>query len=258
MLDRARLLMAQFYHLYKEAHSNAICNRVIFTDTDSFCWGTSYSKQQFVEDPFWAYQSSLAPYMDTSVYDPATHPFFIENKDSAKELLFWREQNAGKVGLMKDEAGNDHHIVSAVALKAKCYSLMFFNTKLGQFTEKIKCKGVQKSTVKHSLNRNNFIECLTKGTRKFVTYGSLRHSRHQIYLTRLTKLALSTPNDKVSLTCLFVCWFVCLFVFLPICLSACMLVCLCACLLTCSLVCPPFSCLPLLITVFFFCNRCTN
>ena len=86
-----------------------------------------------------------------------------------------------------------------MALKPKMYSVQTIDINTGEWDKKITCKGISKYIVKQSFQPSMYRECLLTGVGNTVTCHQLRNHHHQIYMMKLTKLALSSFNDKTFL-----------------------------------------------------------
>ena len=91
---------------------------------------------------------------------------------------------------MKDELAGKIAL-SFVGLRSKLYGFM----SLDGDVEK-KAKGVPKSVVKQSMNFDHYRNCLMTGEKVMAQFYSLRSRDHTIHTERVTKVALSSNDDK--------------------------------------------------------------
>ena len=169
--------------------------KALLSDTDSICYSVSFAKENNDPGTFWRKLGELAPLMDTRDY-PSDHPYF-KHANNLQFVQNWQRENYKKIGLMRDESGGEHLIASVCSLKAKCYNIRFFNRTSGEYCEKIRAKGIAKKTAQKVFNSEAYADCLISGTSKFVTFKSMKHQKHNVYISSLTKRGLAAYNTKV-------------------------------------------------------------
>jgi len=107
-----------------------------------------------------------------------------------------RSHNAGIPGFFKDEhAGGgdkpDQEIKTYCALRAKCYSIVFYGE---EDTNKVTCKGVS-SAAKSHLTHDLFLGAL-RGETTSTSCGVLKFRNHHIFQETLKRVALVPFDDK--------------------------------------------------------------
>ena len=168
ILDLSKLLMYDFhYDVIKRRYREKA--QLCFTDTDSLLYHIE------TPDVYKDMQEQLHLY-DTSDYPKDHFLHSIENKK--------------KLGKMKDEMSGVA-IVEFAGLRAKMYSI-----KTCTGLEKKTAKGVSRSTIRHDLKHDMFVECVKSGKTTTCVNRSIRSFNHQVYSIRQEKLALCSFDDK--------------------------------------------------------------
>ena len=90
ILDLSKLDMLEFWYGQVLKTFNHADVKLLTLDTDSFLFSVSYDLEKNPEANFWQDYANMAPKLDTSSYDPDTHPFFLNNNQMLDELLFHR------------------------------------------------------------------------------------------------------------------------------------------------------------------------
>ena len=173
ILDVSKILMYDFYydHMKPVYRENM---KLLYTDTDSFIF---YVNTDNVYDDIKRHIERF----DTSDYS--------ENNIHGMPRI-----NKKKVGLMKDEC-NGAIMSEFASLRSKVYSFQV----LGENTTK-KLKGVKKHALRRRITFNDYKECLMNSTEKYTTMQTIRSNKHEIYSSKLNKLALS-PHDEKRFIC---------------------------------------------------------
>ena len=144
---------------------------LLFTDTDSLCYEIRHN------DIFQIIKENKE-HFDLSNY----------NKDSE----FYDKTNAKVVNKMKNESPN-HQITEFIGLRSKLYAYSVDNND----EEHLKCKGVKTCVVKKDLNMEKYRKVLFENTKEIIEQNSIRSYGHQLYTEKITKIGLSSNDDKV-------------------------------------------------------------
>ena len=99
--------------------------------------------------------------------------------------------NSKVLGMFKDEACGKQ-IVEFVGLRAKLYSY-----KILDGSDDKKCKGVTKNVTKISIQFNDYRECLFSRKEQHRKMNVIRSHCHEIYTEEITKITLSSEDDKL-------------------------------------------------------------
>ena len=173
ILDLSKVLMYKFHYLYiaRKFHSKA---RLLFTDTDSFCYEimTKDIYKDLIRDK---------KYFDFSNYPDSHFLYHVDNKK--------------RVGYFKDVSAS-RPLAEFVGLKTKMYSLNYEMTDKFKKTNIKKVKGVKKSTVDLHISHKDFLKCLYKLHRMRHIMRSIRSQKHQIYSIKQTKVSLNPFDSK--------------------------------------------------------------
>jgi len=174
ILELSRLEMFQFhFKLMKKLYDkNNI--RLLYTDTDSLIYHFKTSNVYFDILPH-------AQEFDFSNY-PSDH---ICAKNP------YLEANHQKIGKMKDES-KSQLINEFVGLRAKSYSYTHHNSSIAIK----KCKGVQKSAIKHRLSHEKYLKSLKEYLTLDVKFLKIASRKHNLYTIEQSKLAISGYDDK--------------------------------------------------------------
>jgi len=168
VLELSKLLMYDFHYCtIKPMYGDKV--KLLFTDTDSLCYEVEtedvYKDMEKIKDQ-----------LDTSDYHP-DHPLF-------------NTVNAKVIGKMKDETAGVPPL-HFIGLRSKLYSLQLTTVK-----ELAKAKGVQKAYVKRHLRHKAYVECLHTGQSTTATFHVIQSTNHNLVTKRVTKVALSSFDDK--------------------------------------------------------------
>ena len=77
---------------------------LVLSDTDSFLYAVSHCKTKNLS--FWRTLGDMADLLDTSIYDD-DHPYNTENEIRKDYIKYWRDKNAGRIGVFKGEEGSN-------------------------------------------------------------------------------------------------------------------------------------------------------
>ena len=165
------IMQSLYYNGLKPAFNNRITT--LFSDTDSLCM---LLPARSID----AAMRRIKPLMDFSNY-PRDHPLFDESKKF-------------RPGFLKNETpGQD--ITEVVGVRSKVYA---FRLKDGGITRR--CKGVKKS-VRNRIPFDAFKDCVMKLCKKESTQYSIQSKKHQNKLIRVTKVSMTSFDDKRYLMC---------------------------------------------------------
>jgi hypothetical protein len=169
VLDLSKLHMYSFYYNVLKQRYGKDC-RLLYTDTDSLVVDVT------TEDVYADFrEEGMKQHFDFSEY-PKDHP----NYDPT---------NAKVLGKFKCET-NGVPMSEWVALKAKMYAF-----KVGD-KEKVTGKGVPKHTLKKYTKLDVYRRVLESSERTVVNFTTLRSQNHQMYTVNLTKVGLSSYDNK--------------------------------------------------------------
>ena len=108
-----------------------------------------------------------------------------------KQHFCFDKTNNKILGKFKDEM-NGKIIKSFCALKSKMYSFEVENDD----KQHMKAKGVPTSALKKQVNYNDYVNTLNTNDTKKVEYSCIRSRNHTIYTMDLTKIGLSSFDNK--------------------------------------------------------------
>ena len=168
ILDLSKTVMYEFhndYMLLKYGDNLKLC----YMDTDSFIYDIR------TEDFYADIVDDMLERFDTSGYD----------KDDARPLPIGKNKKV--IGKMRDELGGKI-MTKFVVLRPKSYA---YNSE-----EEKKCKGIKKCIVKKTLGFDDYVNCLLSGTNDCRLQLMFRSTKHEVYMVKVTKVALNRYNDK--------------------------------------------------------------
>ena len=168
ILELSKAHMYRFHYDVMLAKYGLNC-RLLFTDTDSFC----YSIQT---DDLYDDMTTFSDHLDTSSY-PKEHPLYSS-------------QNAKVLGKFKDEC-NGTAPLEFVGLRSKMYSLL-----VSREQTKMTAKGVKKSYIEKHVTHNMFLHTLQNKTCTIARYLNFRSRNHIIKTQEIDKICLSAYDDK--------------------------------------------------------------
>jgi len=179
ILDQAKTYMYDFhYNVMKPMYGDKL--RLLFTDTDSFCYVIQ-------TDDLYADVKTFAKHMDTSEFPQMGAPDAVTCLHS--------NDNKKVTGKFKDESIEDgifNFPVKAVTLRSKQYAIDFYYDKTGIR----KCKGIKKAVVAKTLTMQDYTDCLKSGKSVYRRMAKISSTNHEIKVTLATKKALGAYNDK--------------------------------------------------------------
>ena len=168
VLELSKLHMFKFY--YDTLKTNFENINLLYMDTDSFILhiktSNLYSKLYHLKNEF-----------DFSEY-PRDH-------------VLLDTSNKKVVGKFKDEL-NGNIMTKFISLRSKMYAF----TKLNEIIEKKVLKGINKSVVEKRITFNDYYECLINNKMNKQQCLRFQSSLHQVYTVELTKVGLSSNDDK--------------------------------------------------------------
>ena len=165
VLDISKTLMYDFhYNVIKATFGENA--KLLFTDTDSVCYNIQSTDLH-------GDLKEISPYFDFSDY-PSYH-------------VLYSEANKKVVGKFKDEC-NGYPPVEFVGLRSKLYSLLVSPT-----NNKQAMKGIPRRVI-HS--HDEYKSVLFSNSSISDTFHSIRSYHHKIYTVPLTKISLSSFDDK--------------------------------------------------------------
>jgi len=174
ILELSKVHMYKFHYDTMMTKYGLNC-RLLFTDTDSFCY-------HVVTEDLYKDMMSFAHELDTSSYP----------KDSEHLSLraLYSPKNSKILGKFKDEC-NGTAPVEFVGLRSKMYSLL-----LSEDRSKITAKGVKKSYVSKHVTHDMFRHTLENKTCTTAQFLSFRSRNHTIETIENNKICLSAYDDK--------------------------------------------------------------
>ena len=174
ILELSKAHMYRFHYDVVLAKYGLNC-RLLFTDTDSFCYHVT-------TDDLYRDMMTFADILDTSSYP----------KDSECDALasLYSPRNAKVLGKFKDEC-NGTAPMEFVGLRSKMYSLL-----VSRQQTKMTAKGVKKSFIEKHINHEMFLHTLKNKTCTTAQYLSFRSHNHTINTIKNSKISLSSYDDK--------------------------------------------------------------
>jgi len=174
ILELSKAHMYRFHYDVVLAKCGLDC-RLLFTDTDSFCY-------HIKTDDVYIDMQTFSDDLDTSSYP----------RDSARDALktLHSSKNAKVLGKFKDEC-NGTAPLEFVGLRSKMYSLL-----VSRLQAKITAKGITKSFVKKHLKHDMFLHTLKNKSFTTAKFLSFRSRNHTIHTQRNVKICLSSYDDK--------------------------------------------------------------
>ena len=182
VLDLSKLCMYQFYYdTLKARYGGRV--RLCYTDTDSLL-------VQIQTDDINADLIDMADQFDFSDY-PANHPV---RQTLGEEKI---KANKKTPGLFKDEC-NGAMIAEFIGLRPKMYSILKADDDATNPKHGIrKAKGVLSKVVKKEFHHERYNKALFDPKHKDkVTFCTIRSDKHSIYTLEVTKVGLSSMDDK--------------------------------------------------------------
>ena len=171
ILGLSKVVMYNFHYNY--IMENFPGAKLLFTDTDSFCYWLPTNKDIYKE-------IKENEWFDFSNYSP-DHPNFNENK----KLI---------PGFFKDEFGGKF-LLEVCGLRAKMYSILPL-----EGDKKATAKGINKNTKDDVLTHQNYKDSLFNQQQMTHTMVRIAQERHQLYTMEIEKKSLSPFNDKKYIT----------------------------------------------------------
>ena len=166
ILELSKIHMARFhYDTMKPLFRDGL--KLLFTDTDSFCYKISDSR---VDEKLLSIKNQL----DTSEYEKS-HPLYSE-------------ENKNVLGMFKDET-HGVPITEFVGLRAKMYAYKTFEK------EAARAKGITK-VYRKGLKVDDYKRVLFHGESTFALQHSIRSFQHNLATIRFNKKALCAYDDK--------------------------------------------------------------
>ena len=173
ILEISKTLMYEFWYDYvKPKYQNNA--KLCYMDTDSFI--INIKRKDFYED----IANDVEKKIDTSNYEV--------NRPLPKG------KNKKIIGLMKDELGGKI-VTEFVALRPKTYSYLMDDGNSNKNT-----KGTKKCVIKRRLKFNDYIDFLLNNEIVLKSQQRFKSEAHNIYAEEVSKMALSTNDDKILQT----------------------------------------------------------
>ena len=169
ILDLSKLYMLEFHYEYMQPKYGNACE-LIYTDTDSFVY--HIKTNDLYQEQF----NDREKYFDMS-------------ETSIKD--FKDDQNAKKIGMMKDESCMIP-IIEFLALAPKSYSFICDDNKNNK-----KCKGVNRQVLKNEITHADYINTIVTGKNVVRKNTSIRSIKHQLYTLQTPKVCLSAFDTKL-------------------------------------------------------------
>ena len=175
ILDLSKTLMYDFHYNYIKKKYGGQAS-LLFTDTDSLCYEIK------THDFYKEISADVHNKFDTSNFEKG-HLSGIEIGVKKKVI-----------GKMKSETGGKQ-ISEFVGLRSELYAY-----KMDDGEEEKKCKGVKKGVVKKGISFGDYKNCLFTGKKQHRSMKTFRSRKHTIYAETVGKVALSTNDDKRTIT----------------------------------------------------------
>lgn len=211
ILDMSKITMYDFHYNRMMKAYGPERVKLLFTDTDSFAYlietedvykdmatlkefkvgeegntifDTSNYTSQFI--------TTNPTDEDGNVFQGPPTKFELDNPDLAKQMMsLFSKKNKKVPGYMKDEAGG-RVIISFIGLRAKMYSYETVCSN-GNIKHSKTHKGIKK---KMAITHSEYEECLANQQCNFKEWNTLRSKKHEMFVTRIKKKALSPMDDK--------------------------------------------------------------
>jgi hypothetical protein len=168
ILELSKRFMYESYYLTFMTYFGGIKNFfLLMTDTDSIMAGV---RTRNLGKAF----KDLSHIMDFSNL-PSTHK--LHNNTHKNQLHRFKDETKGGV------------CSAFVGLKSKCYSVK-------SAKDKIVCKGVGRTAIKHRLKFDHYLNCLKKNCIKRTYYNTIEAKTHKLTSVRRNKIALSSFDSK--------------------------------------------------------------
>ena len=174
ILELSKVLMYKFHYDTMMTKYGLNC-RLLFTDTDSFCY-------HVVTEDLYSDMQSFADELDTSSYP--------KDSEHATIRALYSQKNAKILGKFKDECSGTAPI-RFVGLRAKMYSLLLSGNR-----SKMTAKGIKKSYVSKHVTHDMFRHTLENKTCTTAEFLSFRSRNHVVQTIRNNKICLSAYDDK--------------------------------------------------------------
>ena len=168
ILDISKFLMYSFHYDHIKIEYPGIKSRLLFTDTDSFCYEIQ------TEDVY---------------LDMEKNKHFYDFSDYPRNHRLWNDDNKKKIGVFKDETLSIP-IREFVGICPKVYSILIDND-----SNKSTMKGITYASSKN-INHNHYRDCLFNSSSKYVKMLSIRSKDHNISTISMNKLALDPFDNK--------------------------------------------------------------
>jgi hypothetical protein len=171
ILGLSKVVMYNFHYKYMMREYPR--TKLLFTDTDSFCYHIETNKDIYkeIKDNEW---------FDFSNYPPE-HPNFNESK----KLI---------PGFFKDEFGGNF-LLEVCGLRAKMYSILPL-----EGDKKATAKGINKNTKDDVLTHQNYKDSLFNMQQMTHKMVRIAQEKHKLYTVEIEKKSLSPFNDKKYIT----------------------------------------------------------
>ncbi|XP_063223272.1 uncharacterized protein LOC134531497 [Bacillus rossius redtenbacheri] len=170
ILYLSKLVLYDFHYNYMQKKFPPQSLHLLYTDTDSLIYHV------VCDNIYDSIRPDLASRFDTSNYAPGNEQRF--------PLV-----NKGVTGVMKDEAAGNV-ITEFVGLRPKLYAF-----KMEDSSSTRKAKEIKASALR-SLLFPQYLECLLQNSRVLATQHHFRSRGHTVFTERVTKVALSSGDDK--------------------------------------------------------------
>ena len=172
ILALSKIVMYDFHYNYM-VKTFKDC-KLLFTDTDSFCYSIPY-----VEDVYATIKDTDQNFSDQ--FDFSNFPKDHSNFDMSNKMV---------PGKFKDECPNNP-ILEFVGLRSKMYAIL---TKNG--VEKKTAKGVSQRVTNNVIKHNDYKTCLMNDDQMYHRMVKIGHTHHQLETQVILKKSLSPFNDK--------------------------------------------------------------
>lgn len=153
--------------------------KLLFTDTDSFAY--LIETEDVYKDMATLKEFKVGEEGNT-IFDTSNYP---------KDHPLYSVENLKVPGYMKDEAVG-RVIISFIGLRAKMYSYETVCSN-GDIKHSKTHKGIKK---KMAIPHSEYEECLANQQCNFKEWNTLRSKKHEMFVTRIKKKALSPMDDK--------------------------------------------------------------
>ena len=173
ILEISKLHMFRSWYEFIQPQLGKENVNIVLTDTDSFVLHIKKMSRNEILD-------ALTPCMDFSNY-PENHPRY-------------NEENKAKPGYFKDES-KGNYLIEIIGLRSKCYITRVKSYTNYTHKDNVVCKGITKPA-RAKLSLETFRNVVKGSQNIYSDIYSIQSKHREIYTQKITKIALSSSDDK--------------------------------------------------------------